>query len=314
MNALLRRVPASFWALALLVILCALFVPRFASLGNAENVLRVAAILALAASGQAIVLIIGGIDFSIGSAVALASVATVLAMPELGTVGGLAAGAGVAVAIGAANGALVAGFSLPAFLVTLGMLMAVHGVAAVLSGGLPLDAPPSDLLSWPARGVVLGMPVPVAGAALALLVLHVVLRHTVLGRSWFLIGANPVAARFAGIPVRRATFLAYLAGGVFVAAAAVVLTSRVASGQPNLHPGLPFEAIAACAVGGIPLAGGRGSAAQVAIGALIIAILNNVGVLLNFPAAWQLLLIGGVIVGAVLLQHERLPFLRAVRS
>jgi ribose/xylose/arabinose/galactoside ABC-type transport system permease subunit len=155
-----------------------------------------------------------------------------------------------------------------------------------------------------------GIPVPVAAAAAAILVLHVLLRHTVLGRAWFLIGANETAARFAGVPVRRATFLAYLACGAFVALAAVVLTSRVASGQPNLHPGLPFEAIAACAVGGIPLSGGRGSAAQVAIGALTIAILNNVVVLLNFAAAWQLLLIGTVIVGAVLLQHERLRFLR----
>ncbi|HMN86422.1 MAG TPA: ABC transporter permease, partial [Bauldia sp.] len=185
-------------AIALAVfVLFALLVPRFATFGNLENVARIAAILCIAACGQAIVLILGGIEFSFGSSVALASVVTVLALPFGGTLPAFAAGAAVVLAVGAVNGLLVARFELPSFLVTLGTLMIGAGLASTIAGGLPIDAPASDAFAWLARGRIAGVPVPIVVAALAVAILYGLLAHTRLGRFWYLAGANPDAARLA---------------------------------------------------------------------------------------------------------------------
>ena len=100
------------------------------------------------------------------------------------------------------------------------------------------------------------------------------------------------AAEATGIRLRRNIFLAYVLAAAFVGVAGLILTSRVAAGEPNLIPTLPFETMAACAVGGISLTGGRGSALNVVIGVIVIAVLNNAIVLLNFPAYAQLALLG----------------------
>ncbi|CAO3420074.1 ABC transporter permease [Azospirillum doebereinerae] len=305
--------PAAVWIVLLLFGVFALAVPRFASAGNLENLLRVGSILGIAACGQTIVLILGGIEFSFGASVALASVVTVLALPSAGVAGAFAAGGAAVVLVGAVNGTLVARFALPPFIVTLGMLMVAGGGAAVLAGGLPIDAPPSDAFSWPARGRVAGIPVPILAAAGGFTLLHVLLTHTHVGRLWYLVGANMTAARLSGITVWRVMLAGYLLAGVFCAVAAVILTSRVASGQPGLAPNLPFETIAACAVGGIPLAGGQGRAVQTLCGVLIIAMMNNAVVLLNLPVAYQQLMIAAVILGAVILQQAPRLMLRPGR-
>jgi ribose/xylose/arabinose/galactoside ABC-type transport system permease subunit len=152
-------------------------------------------------------------------------------------------------------------------------------------------------------GEVLGVPVAVLIAAIALCCLGGLLAFTELGRRFYLVGANVNAARLSGIAVKQTIFTGYVLAGLFAGLASVILTSRVGSGQPNLMPDLSFQTIAACAIGGIPLTGGRGSAIQVIAGVLIIAMLNNAVVLLNYSAAVQQLLIALVIIGSVLAQR-----------
>ncbi|SON55702.1 Ribose transport system permease protein RbsC [Hartmannibacter diazotrophicus] len=283
---------ASLVAAIVLFAGCALFVPHFLELSNLSNVLRVSSILALAASGQALVIIMAGIDFSVGSSVAFGSVMTVLAMQIVPVPLAFAAGAATMIATGGLNGLLIAYAGLPPFLATLGMLMLLHSTASIAVGGLPVEASVSEDVYFLGRGIVYGIPVPILIAAVALIALHVLLAKTSLGRRLRLIGSNPEAARLAGLPVRRTMLTGYAIAGCFVALAGLILTSRVASGQPNLMPNLPFESIAACAIGGISLAGGRGSAVQVLWGVLIIAMINNAIVLLNLPAAAQLATLG----------------------
>lgn len=304
MTARLRRLPASLVVAAALFTLFALVVPRFGTPGNLENLARVAAILAIASCGQALVLVIGAIEFSFGSAVALASVVAVLVLPEAGPVAAFAAAFLTVVAISSLNGALVGYAALPPVVVTLGTLMVAHGAAATLAGGLPIDAAPSDVFRWPATGRIAGISVPVWLAAASLLVLAFLLSRSVLGRRLFLAGANPEAARLSGVRLARTRLAAYVLAGAFCGLAAIILTSRVGSGQPNLMPNLPFLTIAACAVGGIPLSGGRGTALEVLAGVAVVAMLNNATILLNYPPAVQLLLTAGVIVGAVLVQSD----------
>jgi len=300
---LFRCVPASVLIAIAFFMLCALLVPRFSSMGNLGNVARIASILAIVSCGQAIVLILGGIDFSFGSSVALASVVTAMLLPATGPLAALGTGVLVVVLIGLVNATLVAGVGLPAVIVTLGTLMVGHGLAASLAGGLPIDAVSSALFRWPAAGEIFGIPVSVLMAAIALCSLGALLGYAELGRRFYLVGANPRAARLCGIAVKQTVFAGYVLAGLFAGLASVILTSRVGSGQPDLMPDLPFQTIAACAIGGIPLTGGRGSAVQVAAGVCIIAMLNNAVVLLNYSAAVQQLLIALVIIGSVFAQR-----------
>ena len=310
-SSALRGYPASIPAAAYVFvgfsIILVLFVPHFAAPANIINVLRVASILALAACGQAIVISTGGIDFSVSSSVALTSVVTVYALTS-----GWSApwaflfGCGSSVVIGAANGVLVALFRLPPFLVTLGMLIGVHGLASVIVGGIPLEAPSFASFGWLARGTLAGIPVPIVLALIGAVVTQIVFAKTSLGRRWCLVGANLRAAELAGIDVRITLVRAYIVASLFYALAGAILTSRVGSGQPNLYPNLSFEAIAACAVGGISLSGGKASGLQAVLGTAIIAFLSNAIILLNISVAAQYALVGAVIIAAVLLQKVRI--------
>jgi len=303
----LSGVPAGAYVLLAMVVGLSAFAPRFLDATNLTNVSRVAAVLALAACGQAVVVLVGGIDLSVGSSVALMSVVVVLNI-DRGTVVAMTMGVAATVTVGAVNGLLVSRFDLPPFLVTLGTLTGLHGLASVLVGGIPVEAPPGGSFSWPSSGSIGPFPVPVVLAVAGFGVLALLLRGTVLGRTWFLIGANRRAAAAAGVHVRRSIFFAYVVGALFVAVAGVLLTSRVHSGQPNLFPSLPFEAIAACAIGGQPLTGGVAGAARVLIGVLVVALADNGVQLLDLSSSVQLITIGALTVLAVLAQ--RMPVRR----
>jgi ribose/xylose/arabinose/galactoside ABC-type transport system permease subunit len=298
----LTSLPAGAYLLLVLVLGLALFAPRFLDPTNLANVSRVAAVLALAACGQAVIILVGGIDLSVGSVAALMSVVIVLNI-DRGTPISMGIGVAVALMVGVVNGLLVARFDVPPFLVTLGMLTGLHGLASVLVGGIPLEAPPGGSFSWLSSGSIGPVPVPLILAVAGLGILAFILRGTVLGRTWFLVGSNRRAAAAAGVHVRRALFAAYVVGVLFGAVAGLVLTSRVHSGQPNLFPSLPFEAIAACAIGGLPLTGGAASAARVLVGVLVVALADNGLQLLDLSSSVQLIVIGALTVLAVLAQQ-----------
>jgi ribose/xylose/arabinose/galactoside ABC-type transport system permease subunit len=301
--------PAAAYVLVALILVMAVLEPRFLNIENIGNIARNAAILALAAFGQAIVIITGGIDLSSGSLVALSSVCMVLVTLHSGVPVAFGAGLLVALAIGAANGALVARFGLPPFLATLGMLTVVHGLASLLVGGLPVSAG-GGAFAVLGTGWVGPIPIPILVAAGGFVVLELLLRRTVLGRSWYLLGSSRPAALAAGIRVRWTQWSAYLVGAAFVGMAGLVLASRVNSGQPNLEPTIAFEAIAACAIGGLPLTGGIGSGGQVILGVLVLAVVQNGLLLLDLPSSVQVSATGLLTVLAVAAQPATLQRIR----
>ena len=166
--------------------------PGFSSIGNVTNVLRVAAILALATYGQAIVVVSGGIEFSIGSSVALCSVTTVLVLQHWSLGVAFLVGFATIILVGVINGLLISYLRLSAFLVTLGMLLLVHGVAAIAVGGLPVEVPDREGIHTLSGGSTFGIPYPVLIAAVGAIVLYLLFEKTILGRSWFLIGSSPL--------------------------------------------------------------------------------------------------------------------------
>ncbi len=285
----------------MLAVICLVFSfaePRFLSPTNLLNVLRLSAILSLVAYGEAIVIIGGGIDLSIGSIAAVASVLTAMAARNVGIIPGYTCGLLVGAAMGLINGILISRFRLPAFIATFGMLVYGEGVANYISRGAPIEFMPEGF-GLLGSGYFGPIPIPIIISALVFILVHLMLTLTPFGRYLYAIGGNEKAAWLSGIDVKKFRLLGYTICGLLAGLAAVVLTSRINSGQSNLAPALPFDAIAAAAVGGLSMRGGRGRLYQPVLGAIIISVVNNGLNLINVSSYVQMMVIGVVIIVSV---------------
>ncbi len=295
-------------ALAILLILAVVFSllqPRFLNPANVRNIFRIAAITVLAAYGQALVLLTGKIDLSMGSLAGFVSVIVGMVVRELGILPGFAVGLMTGAILGLVNGILVFRYRLSAFIVTFGMLTSLAGLANLLTNSAPIELIGVRGFEVIGSGYAGPVPIPVIIAAGAYVVLRTMLVRTTLGRTIVAIGFNERVAWLSGRPTVLTGIVAYLLAGLLAAAAALIMSSRVYSAQPNLATELPFEAIAACAVGGISLSGGRGNLLQATIGALIVATLLNGLNLVNVSTYMQMMTRGGLILLAVVVNNIR---------
>ena len=307
----LKRPPTRQWEQAgivtILVVICvviALLEPRFLSRSNLLNVLRLSAILALATYGQAVVIIGGGIDLSIGSIAAMVSVLSAMMASTLGIIPGFVIGVLVGSALGGINGVLISQFRVPAFIATFGMLVYAEGVANYISKGAPIEFMPEGF-GFLGSGYIGPIPVPIIIAVMMFILVHLLLTRTKLGRCLFAIGGNDRATWLSGVDVGKYRISSYVSSGVLTGLAALVLTSRINSGQANIAPSLPFDTIAAVAIGGISLYGGEGKLIQAVLGATIISVINNALNLINVSTYVQMMVMGGVILIAVSFDNLR---------
>lgn len=296
--------------LAIMLAAFAIVEPRIAAGANLLNILIQASYLAIFALAQTVVLITRGFDLSLGTCVSAVSVAAALSLGgdgggALNTLTGVAAGLGLAAAVGVVNGWVVSYLRVSPFIATLGMLNVCLGIASMLSGGRPVFGAPESFSTLFYDGAPLGIPVPLLWAAGALLGVHLLLHHTVFGRSLALIGSNPRAAEVAGLPVRRFVTLAYALCALLAGLGALMLTARTGSGEPNLGGNLTLESIAAAVIGGASLRGGTGGVSAALIGALFVTVLSNGMNLTRVDGNVQTIVLGGVIVAAVLLDRYR---------
>lgn len=290
-------------ALGLLMLVLSLLTDRFMTSGNLLNILRQVSVNAVIAAGMTVVIITAGIDLSVGSILGLTGViaATVaLAGIDAGFVIAVILLAGAA--LGVFNGFFVGYVRLAPFIVTLAGLTIFRGLALAITDGRPISGLPPFFMQI-GHGYLLGVPIPVWLMLGFILITHLLLTRTTLGRSFYAVGGNIEAARLSGIRVRRVLLLAYAYSGVAAALAALILTGRLNSAQPNSGTGYELDAIAAVVVGGTSLAGGRGAVFGTLVGAMIIGVLNNGMNLLNVPSFYQQVLKGGVILGAVLIER-----------
>ena len=291
------------WALGFLILALSLLSPYFLSTANLLNVLRQVSINAILALGMTVVILKGGIDLSVGSLLALAGALTAgFALSGFPPPLAMGLGVGIAVALGTLQGLLVAYAGLPPFIVTLAGLTAFRGLTLVYTDGRPITGLPDPFL-FLGNGTLLGIPVPVMVMLSFLLLTHLLLQNTALGRYLYAIGGNEEAARLSGVPVARIKVFAYAYSGLAAGLAALVLTGRLNSAQPTAGTGFELDAIAAAVVGGTSLAGGRGTAWGTFLGALIIGVLNNGMNLLNVSSFYQLIAKGAVIVLALLVDR-----------
>lgn len=282
----------------------------FADPGNLETILRQTTIVAIAALGMTMIIVSGGIDLSVGAIIALVTV-VVAACMQAGTPPVVAALVGIAtgVACGAVNGALVTRLRVVPFIVTLGTMLVVRGVAKGLARDQKIDAPKSwlnELLAKlpPDREWMI---LPPGVWLLFLLAVGVggLLLYTRLGRHIFAVGSNEQAARLCGIAVGRVKVSVYVLGGLFAGLAGLMQFSRLTVGDPTGAMGLELPIIAAVVIGGASLSGGEGSILGSLIGALIMQVIQSGCSQMGWPNWVQEIVTGAIIVVAVALDRLR---------
>ncbi len=297
--------------LVALVILFGLAEHRFLSLSNLLNVGRQTTYLAIVTAAQMLTILCAGFDLSVGSSVALTSIVSSMVMvsiadPTTAIVVGILVGIGTANLVGLANGVTIALFRVSPFVVTLGMLSVAHGLALLVSSGVPIFNLPEQLNNTLGHGMIWGVPVPVIVAAVIVLLIWLLLSRTRVGRYFYALGGNREAARLSGIAVRKYTALAYVLCGALTGIAGVMLTARVASGEPNLGAALPLESIAAAVIGGVSLRGGEGGVIGAIFGAILIVLIRNGMDLMNISSYLQMMVMGCLLIFAVVMDQFRL--------
>jgi ribose transport system permease protein len=293
--------------IALLVVAAGLAVmsPDFLTVANLLNVMRQVSINALIAFGMTLVILLGGIDLSVGSILALSSVFTATLIsrgtePVVATLVGIASGA----VMGAANGLVIAKGKVAPFIATLGTMTILRGLALVLSNGSPVTGINSAFFTMLGGGYVADLiPIPVIWMALMFAVIWFVLKKTVFGRHVYAVGGNEEASRLSGVSVDRVKIWVYTLSGAMSAMAGIILTSRLNSAQPTAGAGYELDAIAAVVLGGTSLTGGRGWIFGTLVGALLIGVLNNGLNLLGVSSFYQQVIKGVVILLAVLIDR-----------
>ncbi|MCA8998207.1 MAG: ABC transporter permease, partial [Planctomycetaceae bacterium] len=271
--------------------------PSFLTRENLLNVINQNADIAIIAIGMTLVIISAGIDLSVGSLLALSGVTTAIAIEQWG--GGEDAGivsllfcslVGLLLCggCGVANGLMVTWLRVPAFVVTLGMMMVARGLALIvavqyqkmLSGGTTEGTPEAisihaESFGWLGNGMTLGIPNPIILMLTLYVLTHLLMSRTSLGRYIYAVGGNPEAARLSGVPVYGVLIFVYALCGVMAGLGGIVDASRFEGGRPNAGEMYELQVIAAVVVGGTSLAGGEGKVFGTLIGAMIIAVIQN---------------------------------------
>jgi ribose transport system permease protein len=305
-------------ALIVIMIVMSLLSSAFLSPGNLANVAKNFSFVGIVTLGVTFVIVTGGIDLSVGSTMALAAITCAIVMqavsgtaidsiPLVGMIVSLGAGLGVAVLIGLVNGLLIARIGLSPFVTTLGMLSIVRGLAyAVTEGrGQAPTGPDVDLFYGLTDGNIAGIPVAVIYLLVLAAIMGIVLHHTAFGRHVFALGGNEKAAALTGVAVERVKVAVYILSALSAGFAGILMVGWLGSAPANLATGYELTIIAAAVIGGANLTGGVGGPAGAVIGALLIEVIRNGLVLAGINAYWQIVLVGGIIILAVLVDRMR---------
>ena len=294
-----RRNMGILIGLAVLFLFLSIFTNSFLTAKNMLQVLRQICINALLAFGMTFVLIIGGIDLTVGSVVAISGVSIVMLLNM-----GIPLPAAFLLAlligslVGLLNGSIIALTGMPPFIVTLSLQGAIRGVAYVITDGRSVSCE-NEVFNAIGNGYFLGIPLPIYIVAFVMLLISVILYYTRFGRRMYAVGGNVTAAQFSGIHVKQITIWVYVISGTLSALAGIILASRMYSGQPASGQAYESDAIAAAVLGGTSFNGGIGTIGGTLIGALVIGFLTNGLNLLHISSYVQMIIKGVVIIGAV---------------
>lgn len=301
------------FALIVLVIAMSVLSPSFLTELNVFNVLRGMSTIGIMSIGMTMVIVTGGIDLSVGSILAAASIMTARLIftevtdPWMAFLLGLGFGG----LLGLINGLVITRLKVNPFITTLGMLTVARGLTYLLASGLQGTVASNvplrhEGISFLGNGYVLqdtflkrGIPFPVILMFALVIIFSLFLRYTVLGRQIYAVGSNEAAARLSGVPTARVKLFVYTLTGVLCALAGIMTAGLLRTAATNAGTGVELDVIAAVVIGGASLVGGEGTILGAIIGAAIIAIVQNAFVLLKIPSYAQQVTIGVVIIAAV---------------
>ncbi len=311
-NAFMSFIFENLGILAALVVLCLILgifpgtSEYFVTVKNLFNVLRQISTNLLLACGMTMVIILGGIDLSVGSVIALSGVLAAggVVRYNLPIVPAMMLGLLVGIVFGLFNGFVISKTTIPPFIVTLATMNIARGLAGVYTGGSPVRVVTKEW-QWIGAGYAFGVPVPVIIMIIIFIASLLIINRTKMGRYIYAVGGNNLAATYSGINVSTVKFFVYTYSGIMAGLAGIILASRMYSGQPTAGEGAEMDAIAAVVVGGTSMSGGSGKLGGTLIGALIIGILNNGLNLMNVNSFWQTVVKGVVILLAVMLDFFR---------
>ncbi len=300
----------AFASLVAIVVYFTFASPYFFTRANLTGILVAATVVGILSLGATFVIVAGGIDLSIGTAMTLCGVMAGVFITNwgwpiwVGVIGAILFGA----LVGFVNGVNVAVLGLPPFIATLGMMLIAAGLTLVISGTKPIyfkEHPNFQLIMNYRLIPGSRFPLGVVIFLVLIVVATVLLSRTIVGRYAYSIGSNEEATALSGVNVVKWKIVIYSITGAFVGIAGVLAASRLSSAQPVGGAGLELEAIAAVVIGGTSLQGGRGSMIGTVIGALIVAVLTNGLRITAVPQEWQSVVVGVVILVAVYLDMLR---------
>ncbi|KPM47333.1 ABC transporter permease [Jiulongibacter sediminis] len=315
MNKELLKKSQSLLALFALCLVITLLSDKFMTTTNLWNVLRQISVNVCISVGMTLVVLMAGIDLSVGSVLAFSS-AVCAGLLKSGlefqsfdlfvgftVLGGVLVALLVGLLMGLFNGFVITKFSIPPFVATLAMLTIARGATMLYTKGIPISNLGSSF-EFIGSGWLLGIPLPVWISLIVVLVMVFVTKKTTFGRYIYAIGGNEKAAFLSGINVNRVKLWVYGLAGTMAAIGGVLVTSRLNSAQPNAGVSYELDSIAAVVIGGTSLSGGVGTVTGTVIGAAIIGVLNNGLVLLDVSPFWQQVVKGGVILLAVIIDRK----------
>lgn len=300
-------------ALIVLVVGISIISPEFRTFGNILNLLRQASINALIAFGMTAVILTGGIDLGVGPILALTGTVTAGMIVNLGIPVPIALLIAIVLGIvlGLVGGILVGKTKLQPFIATLITQTVYRGLTLIYTDGRPISGITkpeyvgAPMIEFIGRGKLFGIPAPIIIMLIAFIAMYILLNKTALGRKIYAVGSNEKTSMLAGIDIARIKIFVYSLSGLMATLAGLILISRLNSAQPTLGVGYELDAIAATAIGGTSMEGGRGKITGTFIGVLIIAVLSNGMNILGINSYLQDIVKGLVILFAVLSDRKK---------
>jgi rhamnose transport system permease protein len=282
--------------------------PVFLSAGSLDTLVTDGALLAMLAVAQMLPLLTRGIDLSVAANMALTGMITALlskAHPGMPASACVAAALGIGLVLGSLNGTLIAYLGIPPIVVTLGTMSIYRGAVFLVSRGAWVNAQDfgKPYLAFPTARLF-GLTHIVWISAVILLLAYVFLNHLNKGRELYALGGNPGAARYVGINNTHNLMLVYLVTGVVSALAGYLWVARYAIAYTEIALGFELQTIAACVIGGVSIAGGKGSITGCLLGSAFLVIVFNALPVINVSPFWQMAISGAVVLAAVILNSR----------
>lgn len=301
-----------FWlalGIAAMIGLTALRNPAFASPANIAGIFNNTSILIILALGQMVVIITRSIDLSMAANLALSGMIVALinsAYPGVPVPLLMVVAILCGLVMGAFNGLMVWRVGIPAIVVTLGTLTIYRGIIFLIAGGqwVNADQMSPDFVAY-TRINVLGLPILSWYAIAIIAIFFVMMTRTTIGRAFYAVGVNPVAAVYTGINVGRTTFFAFCVSGMVSGFCGYLWVSRYVIGSVEVASGYELNIVAACVIGGVSIAGGIGTVASAVLGALFLGVINSALPVVNISPFWQMAISGAAIILAVILNSRQ---------